>query len=150
MRTPREILLGKHEAAQPKLDAIRREVLRGTRPAEPEPPGLVTWVDTLWQQLVLPCGRAWGGLAAAWLVILLLRFWSSDQPPAPAVAAPQPSVMTQALLNEQRLLRAELLGLRAHEPEAPAGPSSPHSQVLPGGPAALRQADFESVPTTLT
>ena len=30
MKTPREILLGRHQAVEPKLDAIRREVVADT------------------------------------------------------------------------------------------------------------------------
>jgi hypothetical protein len=122
MKTPREILLGRHKAAEPKLDAIREEVVsseivgkeRGKR-----------FTETLWQELILPCRRIWVGLAATWAIILVVNLLNgpSTETIASKQALPGPEVV--AALREQRQLFTQML-----EPLPP----SPATRPNPPGP----------------
>ncbi len=111
MKTPRELLLKRHEAASPKLDALRAEALASLRPA-PRPAAPVFW----WERLFGPNPLAWAGLAAVWAVLLLAN--RSGTGPAPTVArASQPSEAAVAeIVRENRRQMAELLNL--DEPHA--------------------------------
>ena len=67
MKTPRDFLFARHQTAVPKLDAIRREVVRELNNKETkEQSGFEAFVSLLlgcsnkfWQELVLPCHRLW-------------------------------------------------------------------------------------------
>ena len=72
MKTPRDLLFARHQAAAPKLDAIRRAAVAaaGDRHnfAGRRPPTAATNIFlTLWQELFLPGRRIWSGLAGAWV-----------------------------------------------------------------------------------
>lgn len=144
MKTPREFLLDRHETVESKLDAIRRQVLRAElEPERPAPAPSAFWVAVLWQQLIWPCRRVWVGLAAAWLVIAALQVLSNgvlSDSTARRASAPAPEIM--ALLQEQRLLRAELLGtVTLERPAAPAPVGRPRSAVAPQRDSAWRQIE---------
>ena len=71
MKTPREILLERHQAAAPKLDAIRREVVEVAADVNRRKQSVreLTFAATLasairlsFLELVWPCRRIW----AAW------------------------------------------------------------------------------------
>lgn len=139
MKTPRDILLGRHQAAEVKLDGIRRDVLAaelGTAraPAEDHRGPATNWLAVLWLQLVWPARRTWLGLAAVWVCILTLHVLSGGDhhPSTPSPRARRPSPEVMALLREQQQLRAELLGI---EPAASVGRSDfvprPHSENTP-------------------
>jgi hypothetical protein len=106
MKTPREFLLEQHQAARPKLDAIRAQVVAGIAPARAR-------------------GGSWrwhlGALSAAWAVVLLLNV---DRSPGPRAARPQEKAATsqeiRASLRERRLLLLELTDTPA--PGSPAVP----------------------------
>jgi hypothetical protein len=82
MKTPRDILLSRHRAVEPKLDAIRHKVvdqLAVRRPAPSRfsiPDWLRVWWSWRWQL---------AGLTAVWLTIGLLHAGSPDAT-APVVA----------------------------------------------------------------
>ena len=109
MKTPRELLLARHAAAQPRLDALRKTVLAELPAAGASVPAR-SWRTTLWEQLVVAGRPAWIGLAAAWTLIVVLNSASAtatDQRPSVAAAqAPSPEVA--ALLAAQRQLFVEL------------------------------------------
>jgi hypothetical protein len=81
--------------------------------------------------LLWPHPKAWGGLAALWLLVLGLNF-ASREPARSEVARPAipPSPQMRALLQQQEQLFAELIG-PAEKPVAdrpkPVAPQ-PHSQ----------------------
>ena len=135
-------MLDRHQAVEPKLDTLRRGVLDAelgeVRTRVEAPPG---WLTLLWQELVWPSRQTWAGLAAAWVVIALLQAASHDRPSAsgPRANALSPEVM--ALLEEQRILRAELLGNATVEQfEAPRPASKPRSESAPAWRPAIRRS----------
>jgi hypothetical protein len=122
MKTPREILLERHQSAEPKLDRMwaetlapavaavcdRREsgVKRGVGAHRAPLQGLLFTVGwNLWRELIWPSRRIWAGLAVAWLLILGLNMASSE--PASRVvskAEPRSGEELRAFIEQRRLL----------------------------------------------
>ena len=142
MKTPREVLLQQHQAAEPELDAIREQVVAGlatdapvrTTRMSPTAPGGVSTLQAGWRQFLWSLRWHLAGLSAAWLVVIAL---SIDSPPAPTTRVvrqdtPSQRQLLAALRENQRQLR-ELIGAPAAEP-APAPQKSmpsPRSEVQP-------------------
>jgi hypothetical protein len=87
MKTPREVLLTRHEAAGPKLDALREQVVGELRLARTRPVidilrHMVSagcgFPRTLWRELILPARRIWSGLAAVWVLVLICNLSPRD------------------------------------------------------------------------
>src|SRR4051812_8342474 len=95
MKTPREILLAKHQAAETKLDQIRLEAITQlcrSRDSEIPTPKVSELTDVraslprllrngvgkLWRELVWPSRHIWGGLAAVWVALIIINVAGSD------------------------------------------------------------------------
>ncbi len=83
MKTPREILLQKHQPAEPRLEALCERVLGAELSGHKEAPapilaahgsGLTALPLTLWRELILPVRHVWGALAAVWVVLAAMHF----------------------------------------------------------------------------
>lgn len=127
MKTPREILFRRHDAADVKLDALRREVVAQLPPtpsARHEPLPLYIAL-TIWRELILPARRIWAGLAAAWALLLVANTQISSPPRATASA--QNSAPTKLWLKyqEEKQLLAELTGTPESKIVTPAIPFAP-------------------------
>jgi hypothetical protein len=114
MKTPRDILLGRHAHASRQLDAIRKQVLtKAFTPARTDrkPDADVAVPSVIWRLLFAPRRLAWTGLAAVWGVVFLLHgaARSDDAPVARRESPPSPQVI--ATLKEQRQMLAELVGV---------------------------------------
>lgn len=125
MKTPREILLARHEAAGPRLDAIRRRVVDELNNQETkEQSFLATFVSSLlgcsnkfWLELIWPCRQVWTGLAAIWVLLLVVNVAQRDRSPV-IMARSQPTVaMLLAVRNQEKLLN-ELLADHSQPVEA--------------------------------
>jgi hypothetical protein len=136
MKTPRELLTQRHQSVEPKLDALRREVVAEHVIAPqfqsgPEAaPGFHPrrFVKKLWQELVLPCRWAWSGMAAVWIAILALNLASSGSAPQLAAAKTSPrNPQIMAALKEQTQMRLQLLDQGAPPVVRSVAPS-PHSE----------------------
>ena len=128
MKTPRELLLNRHAAANAKLDAIRKETIAAECGGETRNSKLeIRSAGAFWRALFWPHPRAWAALAAVWLAIIAIDL-SLREPSPPALArrpqAPAPQVL--AALKEQKRLLAELLG------------SAPPAEAVPVGGVAPR------------
>lgn len=129
MRTPREILLARHQAATPKLDAIRRVALRELNNEETKaqrwPASFVALFlgcsQKLWRELIWPCRRTWAGLAAVWLVILAFNWSHSGPGPTVLAKSTKPPGEVRLAFQEQRRLLEEIIGRTP--PAAPAAPA---------------------------
>jgi len=123
MKTPREILLAKHQATEAKLDAIRKSVLDGAKTAlvtersdtNPSHTGVLSIGLTLWRELILPSRRVWSGLAAVWILIALVNAAQSRDPQTAKTAAR--TEMAASFIEQQKLL-GELLTDRTPTAEA--------------------------------
>ena len=116
MKTPRELLLKRHEAALPKLDALRAAA---ALPVRSQLSTLNSQPASLWERLFGPNPLAWAGLAAVWLVLLAVN--RDSNAPKTTDRASQPSEASVAeIVRENRRQMAELLNL--DEPQAAATP----------------------------
>jgi hypothetical protein len=124
MKTPRDILLEQHGAADPKLDAIRRKVVwEGRRVAVPKfrVAGTATLPMLIWRELIWPSRRIWAGLAAVWVLIFVFNFSQRDPAELMARKSPPSPEMMLTFRQQERLL-AELIGpneTQAAEPPKP-------------------------------
>jgi hypothetical protein len=118
--TPREILLSQHREAEPKLDALRQEVLAGMhRPRllqkSPPQPQLRTWFGVgRWRFITL---------ATAWLIVVLLQLDMSL--PIPATDASAANISPRQLtlnMRENRRYLLETLDVSFKAVAAPAVP----------------------------
>ena len=144
MKTLREALFEKHQAAEPKLDAIREQVIadltpdrnpdtqvRSAQRAGAGPSGAFG-LQAGWRQFVWSLRWHLAGLSAAWLVALVLNI---DNTPDLAQGVTRqdsssPRQLLVALRENQRQLRALIA---APTPEPAPEPSeltpSPRSQI---------------------
>jgi hypothetical protein len=66
-------------------------------------------LSTFLRSLLWPCPQAWAGLAAVWLVLLLVNYSPSGKKPVMAQNTTPPSPEVKLALREQRRLLAQLL-----------------------------------------
>jgi hypothetical protein len=119
MKTPRDILFARHQATMPKLDAIRREVLKaelweGRCVAVPKfrVTGTATLPISIWRELVFPCRRIWTGLAAVWMLIFIVNVSQRDGSQAFIAKSSPPSEVMMTFRDQQKWLD-ELLADRS-------------------------------------
>ena len=141
MKTPREILLTRHESANPKLDHIRRTALsaasstapRAARNARRKSLWPVPAAQAVWQELIRPCRRAWAGMVALWLVMWGINWGLSDAPKTASSARPVSAPAMFEALEEQRRLLAELVPPSSSQPaEPPRRNPPPRNDRHPG------------------
>ena len=119
MKTPREVLLGRHQAANNRLDQIRHAVLAELTPRPAHEPELPL-VLKLWRELIWPCRRTWAGLAAAWLAILAFDLSQSERSQFAAAKTVTPPGEMHLAFQEQRRVLEELIGpVRSASPAEP-------------------------------
>ena len=135
MKTPRELLLKRHEAALPKLDALRAAAL----PARSQLSTLNSQPASLWERLFGPNPLAWAGLAAAWIVLFAVNRNGSDAATSTASRASQPSEAAVAeIVRENRRQMAELLNV-----DEPQAAPTPRNELHPK--RSQRREDFAVV-----
>ena len=86
---------------------------------------------TFIRAVLWPHPRAWAGLAAVWVVILLLHVSQRDESPVPLSKSAPPSPALLAELRQQQQLLAELLG-------GPAAPDADRPQTRSPRTQAVR------------
>jgi hypothetical protein len=114
MKTPREILFQRHQAAAPKLDAIRAEVVAGlARPPAPE--------TFSWRDFARSLRWHFAAMSAAWVVVGILNLTAS---PGEVASIPRDKIPTPqqlwASLRENRRLLLEYSDAPVVEATAPA------------------------------
>jgi len=141
MKTPRELILQRHQSAEPKLKAIRGEDLAAcTRATAAQPSrqpkpffNLIFVAMKLWQESIRPWRRIWAAMAAIWLVLLALNLATRETPQMARHKTSLPDRELLAALREQeRLMRqwfepADLSP--ASHPKIP-GPRSERRQTI--------------------
>jgi hypothetical protein len=119
MKTPREILLEQHHSAAPKLDAIRREVVKAAADVNrrKQPVRELTFAATLtnairfsFLELIWPCRRIWTALAAVWIALFIFNVSQRDKAELAARKLPPPSPEAIMAWRQQERLLAELIG----------------------------------------
>lgn len=138
MKTPREILFEHHRDAELKLDDIRRKVVGELH----ESPDLVAVsakrhesigiLGKVWLELIWPSRRAWVGMAAVWLAILLANVELKAGSPRVQTARSLPVNQLAQAIEEQRRFLAELLPTAKPAPSPASNPNAqPRSERVP-------------------
>lgn len=137
MKTPREILLKRHEAANDKLDAVQKNAMAEAFPPERRVSGHrpTRTFDFGWLQgLFQFTPRTWAALTAVWILIFALKLSTRQETHVVSTKSRQSGEMTAAV-RDQRLFYAELIGLR--QPEQADRPKT----FAPGPRSELRLAN---------
>jgi hypothetical protein len=123
MKTPREILFQRHEAAGPKLDVIRREVVaRHCKSTGSHSDGASAGILVrFWQELFLPCRHVWTGLGAIWAVLLIINLAQRESTPRNLAKSLPPAEPMMTLYNQEKILN-EMLADRTQPLEATRPP----------------------------
>jgi hypothetical protein len=125
MKTPREILLARHQSTTPKLDAIRRSVVLELNNEDAKTQSFLSrfaplrlcCLDKIWLELVWPCRRIWTGLAAVWVLLAIVNFSQRDNLPVHLAKSSSPAAMTMTFRDQQKMLN-ELFADRSLPAEA--------------------------------
>ena len=122
MKTPREFLFQRHQAAAPKLDAIRHDALNAEfKAGQASRLSLISlffqmetgWkpvLRLLWRELIFPCRRTWAALAAVWIALFIFNVSQRDKAELAARKLPPPSPEAIMAWRQQEKLLAELIG----------------------------------------
>jgi hypothetical protein len=139
MKTPREILLARHQDANPNLDEVRRVALTKLTPhSTRETETLAQFLLKLWRELILPCRRTWAGLAAVWLVVIAFNLSHAGRSEVATTKSTIPPGEMRLVWQEQRSVLAEIIDQRlslspAEPPRRPNNqPRSEHRSVVIG------------------
>jgi hypothetical protein len=126
-KTPREILLDHHRAADARLERICTSLLADQEVAqEPESQSrpAALWsparlVSRAWAELFWCCRHIWGGLAAAWVLVVAFQLSSVESTPTGKPRSGSVSTANPGFLVVQKRLLSEL------REAAPAPPPPP-------------------------
>jgi len=124
MKTPREILLARHQAAEPKLDAIRHSVVSQLNHPDAKAQSwaadlasvCLRCLTTPWRELILPSRRIWTGLAAVWILIFVINVSQRDNVSSITGQPVRSTAATMSWQAQQRWMN-ELLADRSMPPE---------------------------------
>jgi hypothetical protein len=117
MKTPREILLARLRAVEPKLNLLRQDVVeelnnKGTK-TQSFAVNLLSLLpgcpNAIWRELIWPARRIWAGLAAVWLLIFVVNFSMRDHSEIKMAKSPSSPEVIMAFRQQQQLL-SELIG----------------------------------------
>jgi hypothetical protein len=130
MKTPKEILFARHSPVEPKLDAMRQEVVaqvcddRRRKQAPTATGNRAEGIFGFFGGLFVLKPQALAGLAAVWVMILALKLSTPDgyQVVVKKAALTQEAI---AELRQQRLFFFELAGLREVSDAEPPKTSVP-------------------------
>jgi len=151
MKTPRELILARHQSAEAKLKAIRAEDLAACARSAGEASrrstpafDLMTAAVRVWQEAFWPWRRAWLGMAAIWVAILAFGLAARDTPNTTSARSPRPDPQVLAVLRGQKQLLAQLLGPEALPLILQLQIPGPRSAVEPPPGANEKTRRFES------
>jgi hypothetical protein len=129
VRSPREILLSRHISANSRLDAIRVQVVAAECRQSPRPTLTVNHTCVApWHARFWPSPWAWAGLAAVWMLTIILHIlaFSGVKQLEMARSSRFPPAAIEMALAEQRVLMSELARNPSRHETSP-----PHDPVLP-------------------
>jgi hypothetical protein len=110
MKTPREVLFARHQAAMPKLDAICRKVVArecagiGREKAG----GSASFLAQFWLEVVWPCRRFWTALAAVWVLVIIVNLSQRDDSQALIAESHRTAEIMMMVRNQEELLNSSL------------------------------------------
>jgi hypothetical protein len=136
MKAPREILFQRHQAAEPKLDAIRETVVASVDDRRAANPPAISGPDSHWREFWFSLRWPLAGMSAVWLMIVLLNL-NVGHSVSLASAVPVGKIPSaQIILASLRENRRELLEMIQSSESREAWPSKlfplqPRSERFP-------------------
>jgi len=114
-------------------DEVLQQATRAVETRGLVPAGSLSIFEMLKSRLAIllwPAPRAWAGLAAVWMAVLVMNLSGGRESTTPAMATALPVAQTRQTLKQRQLLLAELAGYsEAREAVQPRGTSpGPRSQ----------------------
>lgn len=128
MKTPRELILERHQSAEARLKSIRAEDLAAY--AKPDR-DLWSAPVRFWQEALWPWRRVWIGIAATWVFILAFSLADGESPRAVTAKPSRPDPEALAVLQEQKELLTQLLGPGAAPQVSRLRTQGPRSEAEP-------------------
>jgi hypothetical protein len=126
MKTPREILFQRHQAAEPKLDEIREKVVWEGRRATVPKYGVAdtaTLPALRWREFFFSLRWHLAGMGAAWLLIILLNLNVGPSTTlasvVPVAKIPPPQIILASLRENRRELLQLLQPAESREVRPP-------------------------------
>jgi len=119
MKKPRDILLERHRAIEPKLDAIRQSAVAADCDRRISTDCVREWrsqtaatmiLGIIWRELIFPCRRTWTALAAVWIALFIFNVSQRDKAELAARKLPPSSPEAILAWRQQEKLLAELIG----------------------------------------
>ena len=152
MKTPREVILERHQSAEAKLKGMRAADLAACVRSTAEESGerqpqfsLAVIARRFWAEAFWPWRRVWAGVAAGWLVILALILATSDTPRTASTRPPRPNPEVLAVLQQQEQLLTQLLGTETPPVSHPRVPG-PRSTAQPPDSTRQEAGRLETTP----
>jgi hypothetical protein len=133
MKTPREILFERHQAAAPKLDAIRQTAVASVGDQRIKDSTAVTVRRYNWREFFFSLRWHLAGMSAVWLVVAFLSLNAGHSASLAASVPTQKIPSAQIIMASLRENRRQLLELmqpaeaRGEQPQKPILPR-PRSQ----------------------
>jgi hypothetical protein len=109
MKTPREILLARHQPATPKLDAIRESTVAAVYDRRKPQRNITIIFENIWRELIFPLRPVWAGLAAVWILILAANLSLNSHSEIKMAKSSSERDMAQNVHQQEQLL-TELIG----------------------------------------
>jgi hypothetical protein len=116
---------------------ILRQATRAAKLQNASTAGPVSIFELLKSRLAIllwPAPRAWAGMAAVWVAILMMNLAAADTTTTAAMAVPLPSAETLRVLKQQQRLLAELV-------ERPEPLKVDRQRAIPSAPRSQRRAE---------
>ena len=111
MKTPREILLERHQAAESKLDAIRQSAVAAACDRRKANSPTVIGRRYNWREFLFSLRWHFAALSAVWLVIAFLGLTAAHSPSLTAAVPAQKIPSAQIIMASLRENRRQLLEL---------------------------------------
>ena len=141
MKTPREILIKRHQAIEPKLDAIRETAVASLDDRRTANSPVVTDRRYNWHELFFSLRWHLAGMSAAWLVAALLSLNAGHSPGLAASAPAQKIPSAKIIMASLRENRRELLQMIQSPDARDAAPQ----RLIPPQPRSQRR--YENLTT---
>ena len=141
MKTPCEILLARHQAAEPKLDAIRQSAVAAVGDRHMANSPVVTDRRYNWHDLFFSLRWHLAGMSAAWFVAALLSLNAGHSPGLAASAPVQKIPSAKIIMASLRENRRELLQMIQSPDARDAAPQ----RLIPPQPRSQRR--YENLTT---
>jgi len=130
MKTPREVLLQRHQSIERKLDHVREHAIASVVEGREKPAEVATHRSSPLREFLLPLRWHLAGMTAAWIIVVLLNIdRPSNSPTAQEVSASPRQLLAELRENRRQIL--ELVESSAVGADAEGAASLPAPAFVP-------------------